>query len=349
MTLLSESALFDGPGPPLRILDTTTAEPSGAVTAESVKVVFAMTGWSAVRSHENAIAASAGTILTIPAGLPCSGFPEALSRAITFYVHPEYLSDQMRWLTHRHPLIHQLHRAVRSDVGLQRLQLPPRAIQAMSTQLIRLAQLPRRWEHEFEMFSIASSVFDAVGRFAGVSNARMGDHEPTLARPRDEVIAAIDLMRNELRRDWRIDGLAHEVALSASQLSRLFRSQVGVSPAACLAGLRAERMAELLGTTSVGVAEAARASGWRNPTVASRLFKRRYGVSPREYARVARYDRSPELSVLRPGRVVGADSNRPRIVDCRSCGPASEPRKQAGTGARRSSTGSPGPRHHGPR
>ncbi|MFD1861042.1 helix-turn-helix domain-containing protein [Aeromicrobium camelliae] len=111
-------------------------------------------------------------------------------------------------------------------------------------------------------------------------------------------------MRGQISRTWSMETLAREVALSPSQLRRLFNSQVGVSPAAYLARLRAEKMAELLATTSMGVTQAARESGWRDATVAARNFKKRYGVSPREYAASFRV------------------RDRCSNVDCRSCGPA---------------------------
>lgn len=288
MTVLSAGDLFGSVGVPIRILDTTAVEPTGTVAAESLKVVFTMAGWTEVRSPGDAIAATRGTVLTIPAELECCGLPEALSRSVTFYLHPEYLGEQVRWLAGTHPLVHQMRHALSGDAGLQRLLLPQTAMRTLEPRLTRLARLPRHPEQEFAMLSMASDVFDLVGRFSGVSATRVSDHEPTLGRPRDEVVAAIDLMRQHVSRTWQIDTLAREVALSTSQLRRLFRSQVGVSPSVCLTGLRTGHMAELLTSTSLSVAEAARASGWQNPTVASRAFKKRYGMSPREYAAITR-------------------------------------------------------------
>lgn len=128
------------------------------------------------------------------------------------------------------------------------------------------------------MLTIASNVFDTVGRIAGHPTDGEVQAGPELF-PRREVIHVTDLMRYTLSRSWRIEELADAVALSRSQLDRLFRSQMGVAPGAYLAQLRADQMAELLTMKDSNVAEAARAVGWRNPTVAARIFKRRYGIA----------------------------------------------------------------------
>lgn len=95
---------------------------------------------------------------------------------------------------------------------------------------------------------------------------------------------ATALLRAELGRQWRIEELAREVAVSPTHLTRLFHAQIGISPAAFLRQLRADRMAELLATTSVTVGEAGAAVGWHDLAMASRSFKQRYGVSPSTYA-----------------------------------------------------------------
>lgn len=288
MGVLCASQLFDDTGVPLRVKDATARRPTGEVSVEAVKVVFTLSGWARISSTHGSVTLSEGTVLTIPPGVTCRGFPEGWTRTVTMYLDPEYLSEQLRWLGDTHPLVHQLRYALSGDAGLQLLHFPITRMQDLGPRLVQLAHLPQYPEHEFALLSLTSNVFDAVGRLVGTSRARSTSIPTVLARPRDEVIATIALMRSDLRRAWRIDELARSVALSPSQLSRLFRSQTGISPAAYLARLRADRMAELLAATGVAVGEAATLVGWVEPSVASRAFKRWYGASPREYAARAR-------------------------------------------------------------
>ncbi|MGO1316680.1 MAG: AraC family transcriptional regulator, partial [Cellulomonadaceae bacterium] len=243
MVVLTASALFSGLGPPLAVREQQADSPSGPVVAEAVKVVFGLSGWAHVFSSHGSEILEAGKVLVIPAGVECSGFPLGHARTVTFYLYPEYLADQVRWLSGKHPLVHHLHRALDGDPALHSLQLAPSSMYDLATPLTSLSQSSTGVLGDFALLSIASDVFDAVGRLSGVSS---GNVELTSVVPRREVAAAIALLRADLGRSWRMDELAREVAVSPSHLARLFRMQVGVSPAAFLRQLRADRMAELL-------------------------------------------------------------------------------------------------------
>lgn len=54
---------------------------------------------------------------------------------------------------------------------------------------------------------------------------------------------------------------------------------------AYLRRMRVERIARLLVSTDLSVAEAARSVGWRNQFHASQCFHARFGISPTEYRR----------------------------------------------------------------
>lgn len=99
------------------------------------------------------------------------------------------------------------------------------------------------------------------------------------------VVAAIRVMRDRLAEPLSLDALADEVHLSRSQLVRSFDATVGMSPMAYLRQMRVERMARLLVSTDLSIAEAARSVGWRNQFHASQCFHAAYGVSPTAFRR----------------------------------------------------------------
>ncbi|GAB3924465.1 hypothetical protein GCM10011575_03560 [Microlunatus endophyticus] len=88
-----------------------------------------------------------------------------------------------------------------------------------------------------------------------------------------------------LAEPWTLDTLAEQVHLSRSQLVRSFDATVGTSPMAFLRQMRVERMARLLVSTDLSIAETARSVGWKNQFHASQCFHAAYGVSPTEYRR----------------------------------------------------------------
>jgi transcriptional regulator GlxA family with amidase domain len=98
-------------------------------------------------------------------------------------------------------------------------------------------------------------------------------------------VTAVGVLRNRLAEPWTLDSLAAEVHLSRSQLVRCFDAATGLSPMAYLRQMRVERMARLLATTDLSVAEFARSVGWRNQFHASQCFHAACGMSPTEYRR----------------------------------------------------------------
>jgi transcriptional regulator GlxA family with amidase domain len=102
---------------------------------------------------------------------------------------------------------------------------------------------------------------------------------------RGHVVTAVRILHSRIAEPWTLDTLAEQVHLSRSQLVRSFDATVGTSPMAYLRRMRVERMARLLISTDLSVAEAARTVGWSNQFHASQCFHAAYGVSPTEYRR----------------------------------------------------------------
>lgn len=95
-------------------------------------------------------------------------------------------------------------------------------------------------------------------------------------------------LETEYMRGVSIAGLAKQLNLDRSYFSKLFQKATGKSPQRYLTDLRLEKAAELLRSYGKTPGEAACAAGYPDVFSFSRMFKRRYGVSPREYQRLHR-------------------------------------------------------------
>ncbi|MEB4613757.1 helix-turn-helix transcriptional regulator [Leucobacter sp. M11] len=240
-----------------------------------------MDGRAEIGSEERQIPITRGTILTIPAGATPKLKPRGLLRTIALLVDPNYLAEQLRWLPLHHPLVHQLQLNIQDGSTVGRLDLPSKVMDALSPVLLRIVRQSMTERRQFALLASASDVFDIISRAKSSATITASENRRL---PRKEITNATRLLRSHLGRAWTVDDLAREVLISPSQLTRIFRADLGVSPAAYLRQVRVDRMAELLSTMTIGVSAAARQAGWSNTTVASRAFKERYGVSPRSFA-----------------------------------------------------------------
>ena len=92
----------------------------------------------------------------------------------------------------------------------------------------------------------------------------------------------VDFMRARVNDDISLEDLA-EIALCTSyHVIRLFRNQVGMSPHAYLIQLRLERARELI-DSGQNIADAALLAGFSDQSHLTRMFKKRYGLTPGLY------------------------------------------------------------------
>jgi len=83
--------------------------------------------------------------------------------------------------------------------------------------------------------------------------------------------------------DLRIDVLAKRVAMSPRHFRRVFRQEVGVSPARYVENVRLEVARRLLETTAMDLVSVAEAAGFGTDRTLRRAFQRRLGVAPNAY------------------------------------------------------------------
>jgi AraC-like DNA-binding protein len=102
------------------------------------------------------------------------------------------------------------------------------------------------------------------------------------------VSAAVEYVRAHLDEPVTVNELAEHVCMSSSAFAHLFRESIGVSPYQFVKSVRLERARVLLVEDGCSVSEAARQVGYSSLSHFINEFKRRYGVTPREYADMQR-------------------------------------------------------------
>lgn len=85
---------------------------------------------------------------------------------------------------------------------------------------------------------------------------------------------------------FELDETLHSAPYCYDYLCRLFRQKLNTTPHKYLTELRLQSAADALRTnTGSSISEVARLCGYSDPLYFSRMFKKRFGVSPREYAK----------------------------------------------------------------
>ncbi len=100
------------------------------------------------------------------------------------------------------------------------------------------------------------------------------------SRPLGDILAWLP---DNLRRDLSVDLLARRAAMSARNFARLFKQELGKTPAKHVEDLRLEAARRQLESTSRSVDEVADACGLASAEVLRRMFRRRLQVTPGQY------------------------------------------------------------------
>lgn len=105
-----------------------------------------------------------------------------------------------------------------------------------------------------------------------------------LAGVRDqEVGKALALLHRKPAHHWTIAELANEVGISRSILNERFRRYLSQTPIAYLTRWRLQLGAQLLKSTSSGVAQIAAEVGYESEPAFNRAFKRKFGLPPAQF------------------------------------------------------------------
>ena len=97
------------------------------------------------------------------------------------------------------------------------------------------------------------------------------------------IVAARQYIRQHFTEEISLDKLAAQAGFSSSHFRKLFTAHVGMSPKQFVLYLRLSKAKNLLASNSFRVGEVAGLCGFRNEFYFSDLFKRTYGLSPKDY------------------------------------------------------------------
>lgn len=83
--------------------------------------------------------------------------------------------------------------------------------------------------------------------------------------------------------DFNIDTIANNIGLSRSAFFKKLKSLTGLAPVDLVKELRLNKSVELLKGTDMSIAEVAFAVGFKDSSYYSKCFRKKYGLTPREY------------------------------------------------------------------
>lgn len=99
------------------------------------------------------------------------------------------------------------------------------------------------------------------------------------------VRSAIRFIRDCYYSPLTVGDIADHIGINRSYLYTLFIDEMGMSPSDYLTSFRLTRASEMLKITSFSVEQIAQSCGYQDSVVFSKAFKKKYGVSPRQYRR----------------------------------------------------------------
>lgn len=95
------------------------------------------------------------------------------------------------------------------------------------------------------------------------------------------------IVQNFANASYELDAVLQAMPYCYDYLCRIFRKEMGLTPHRYLTNLRLQAAADMLSSVynDDSISRVALQCGFRNPLYFSRLFKKKYGVSPSDYVR----------------------------------------------------------------
>jgi AraC family L-rhamnose operon transcriptional activator RhaR/AraC family L-rhamnose operon regulatory protein RhaS len=99
----------------------------------------------------------------------------------------------------------------------------------------------------------------------------------------EKISRLLGMLENRFYEGWTVKRMAEKAGISEPSLYRLFKQLTGTSPTDYLLGLRLHHAKNLLENTAISVTEAAFETGFGNSSYFSRMFRKKYRCTPRQF------------------------------------------------------------------
>lgn len=123
------------------------------------------------------------------------------------------------------------------------------------------------------------------------------------AGPNNEIIQEIlnNILQNYPDPRYDLNAYLHTLPFNSEYLKKLFKKETGLTPLQYLTDRRLESAANMLvmNCDKGNISETARLCGFSDPLYFSRLFKKKYGVSPRNYRGEGKPDFFPDSDSMK--------------------------------------------------
>lgn len=102
------------------------------------------------------------------------------------------------------------------------------------------------------------------------------------------VYKAIDFIKKNYWDDINVNSVVEYVGLNRSYISSLFHKEVGITIKEYISVFRLSRANELLDITDESIEEVAYNSGYKDPLIFTKAYKKKYGVTPTQHRKIDR-------------------------------------------------------------
>lgn len=132
--------------------------------------------------------------------------------------------------------------------------------------------------HQFDKLTLANaSLLELIYYISNASKAL------EQSRNSDIITKVLTYINVNYNKQLTLDELSEKVGYSKSRFSHIFLDIVGMSPIKYMNDIRLKNSCELLHSTNLTIAEIAQSCGFNDPLYFSRIFKKKYKISPKQY------------------------------------------------------------------